>query len=211
MVNIGRRKIKTDLTIKNENKGLINTRWFYEEFRKEYSNDTTARHLKNRIKISYSDFIKINDDFAKSIGDEIILNRYKLYLGGGLGFFELVKCERNFNKKVINFGESNKRKEEILARGGKLAVKTGIDFLTGDSIYDDGEKWIVYYTDAWYPLFWWTQYKRVSKWDSSKYFFIFRNLMFWKIQPIRSLSRRMTKAIREGEVKLTKIPNLYNK
>lgn len=193
---------------KNLAKGLVNTKYFYEEFIKEFGIESNKRE-KNKVIINYTEFLCINDDFAKLIGEEIIYNKYRLYLGSGLGFLKLCKVERNLSKKKIDFISSNKIKEEILTRGG-IPYKEigGWDEEKQEYKNNGGEKWIVYYTDEYYPIFHWSAYKRKSKINSSKYFLLFFNLKFWKMKPIYSFYKRMYKALKEGEIKVNKLNDI---
>jgi hypothetical protein len=92
--------------------------------------------------------------FLKGVYDEVldkmILENYTFDLAG-LFDVRFVRVERNFSKMAVNFGESNKRKAEILARGGKLATRIDTS-PEGMPIFDDGELWMVFHTDPYYVI-----------------------------------------------------------
>lgn len=80
--------------------------------------------------------------------DEVILNNYRLKLGNCIEI-KLVRIPRNFDRLAVNWGASNKLKKEILDRGGVLTNKIGVTE-NGNPKFDDGEKWMVFFTDEYY-------------------------------------------------------------
>ena len=68
---------------------------------------------------------------------EDILNGKEFNMGSNLSTLSIRRIERNPSKPTIDWWESNKYKQELLAEGKKLYnAETG-----------EGEKWFIYYTD----------------------------------------------------------------
>lgn len=76
---------------------------------------------------------------------EDILNGKEFNMGSNLSTLSIRRIERNPSKPTIDWWESNKYKQELLAEGKKL-----YDAETGE-----GEKWFIYYTDPWYCKYHW--------------------------------------------------------
>lgn len=81
----------------------------------------------------------------------IYIKKKKRYFGEG---FEGLPI----NSKVPDWGESNKIKAEIIARGGTpyKAIKNSRDEIIGDN---GGEKWIVYHISDYVCWWWWNKGK----------------------------------------------------
>jgi hypothetical protein len=91
---------------------------------------------------------KINSiykDIYKELFNEMVKNKYTLLLGGCFRL-SIVRQVRNYDRLAVNWGASNKLKKEIIDKGGKPASKIGVD-AKGNPKFDDGERWMVFYTD----------------------------------------------------------------
>lgn len=62
-----------------------------------------------------------------------------------LASLSIRRIERNPSSPTIDWWESNKYKQELLAEGKKLY----------DAESGEGEKWFIYYTDPWYCKYHW--------------------------------------------------------
>lgn len=153
-------------------KGIYTVSVFSKEYVK--NNDTKLKEVK------ISGFIKgVYDEIL----DAMILENYNTVLAG-LIKFEFRRVERNFNKLAVDFGASNKKKAEILARGGKLATRIDTS-PNGNPIFDDGELWMVFHTDPFYVTM------------TIKNILIYRNKKALKLRSINVWERhRNTKAIK---------------
>ena len=80
---------------------------------------------------------------------EYILTGGKFKMGSNLASISILRLERNNSSPMIDWGESNKYREELLAAGHEL-----YDTNTGK-----GKKWYIYYTDAEYCRFYWNKGK----------------------------------------------------
>lgn len=94
---------------------------------------------------TYSKVIKeINKEFLN-----LLLDGKSITVGRSVGKLQIKRFERvNFNQP--NWGESNKRKQEIIDRGG----------IPKDKDNPDGEDWVVYFVDDTYLKFDWQKYER---------------------------------------------------
>lgn len=68
-------------------------------------------------------------------------------VGNYVGRILIKKIKRNYEKAVPNWGESKKRKAELIAQG--IQPK--------DEQHPDGEEWMVFYTDPWYLRWAWSK------------------------------------------------------
>lgn len=102
--------------------------------------------------------------FNDKISDEIVNTGYALRLGSGLGLIRIKKVDAIHNKdgslrtkKRINWNESNKKKAEIIERGGipYQVLTRGEDrkILT----HNDGEDWFVYFNNRYDYLWHWNK------------------------------------------------------
>jgi hypothetical protein len=110
---------------------------YSKEYRRRFKTDLSITQINGFLKDVYDELL-----------DKMILEEYKLVIGR-IYEVSFKKKERNFDKLVVNFGASNKIKAEILARGGKLATRIGTS-PNGNPVFDDGELWMVFHTDAYY-------------------------------------------------------------
>lgn len=95
--------------------------------------------------LEWKDFKQLCGRFNKRVMEEIIYGGKALEMGANLSFIKVVRIRRNHDKSVVNWGASNKKKKEILERGG---TPKGED-------NPDGEDWLIYFTDEWYARFRW--------------------------------------------------------
>jgi len=80
---------------------------------------------------------------------EYILDGGKFNMGSNLSTISIIRLDRNNSKPMIDWGESNKYKKELLSSGKKLYNnKTG-----------EGTKWYIYYTDEDYCKYYWNKGK----------------------------------------------------
>jgi hypothetical protein len=85
-----------------------------------------------------------NQEIIESVLDGSIID-----LGNNLSNISIARIKRNPSKPVIDWGESNKYREELLEEGYELYnTKTG-----------KGKKWYIYYTDEEYCRFYWNKGK----------------------------------------------------
>lgn len=96
-------------------------------------------------------YYEIEKDILTGL-QEIVLSGKELKLPMGLEIIQLVKVDRNFKKAVVNWGESNKRKKYLIENNISIAQCIGYDAWQ-NPIFTEGEKWLVYYTDDFYPMF----------------------------------------------------------
>ena len=104
--------------------------------------------MRSNLEISKAIFREICSEYNQrdvdSLSDGSIID-----LGYNLSNLSIARIERNPSKPVIDWGESNKYKEELLAEGYELYnIKTGT-----------GKKWYIYYTDEEYCRFHWNKGK----------------------------------------------------
>jgi len=115
--------------------------------------DKKLNKLKNEI-ISYKIYKDVISIFNKSLIDEILKGEH-INLGFGVGTIKIKKRKRDLSRPVIDWGETNKLKEEIINNGGTLykVLKRDKD----NNILEDnnGEKYLVYRTDEYYYMWHW--------------------------------------------------------
>lgn len=80
---------------------------------------------------------------------EMILEGGVFTMGSNMSNLSIRRIERNPSKPTIDWWESNKYKQELLAKGEKLF----------DSNTGEGVKWFIYYTDPWYCKFHWEKHR----------------------------------------------------
>lgn len=105
----------------------------------------------------YEDFKGIICSFNIEVMDQILEGR-ELDMGKGLSRLSIMRIERDFSRPTIDWGSSNKLREELLAEGEDLYSKDN----------PEGVKWFVYFTDDWYLRFYWEK-KRCSLKNRSAY------------------------------------------
>ena len=91
-------------------------------------------------------------DICSSYNQEVVnalLDGQTIDLGNNLSSLSIARIKRNPAKPTIDWGESNKYKEELLAEGTELYNQDT----------NKGKKWHIYYTDADYCRFYWNKGK----------------------------------------------------
>jgi hypothetical protein len=163
-------------------------------FSREYiENNKTA--LKEQ---QINTFLK---DLYNDLVDEVILNNYEVEVGR-MYRVSLKRLERQFDKLAVNWKESQRLKKEALAKGEKLATKVGVSDL-GNPIFDDGTKWMVYFSDPYYVTmnFMTKNYlKEDGTWDFPKHRFI------WKTTQNSRLLIRFNKYEEDKRISKLNIP-----
>lgn len=101
--------------------------------------------------ITYWMFKEVISRFNKKASNAIIFGS-ALNIGSRLGLILIKKIRRNYTKPKPNWGESNKRKKELIAQG----------IVPKDQNHPDGEEWISFYTDPWYLRWAWVK-KRICR------------------------------------------------
>ena len=101
-----------------------------------------VKHVEDPIETRL--FKQICEEFNMLIVDGI-LDGGEFSMGSNLSTLSIRRIERNPSKPTIDWWESNKYKQELLADGKEL-----FDVSTGK-----GEKWFIYYTDPWYCKYHW--------------------------------------------------------
>lgn len=107
--------------------------------------------------LSYEMYREIICSFNMTVMDQILDGR-ELDMGKGLSRLSIMRIERDFKRPTIDWGNSNKLKEELLTEGEELFSKNN----------PNGVKWFVYFTDDWYLRFYWEK-KRCSLKNRSAY------------------------------------------
>lgn len=92
-----------------------------------------------------STFKNICADFNIGIMNHIIYEAGTFDMGNHLSTLSIRRIKRNYRNPQVNWNESNKYKEELLAKGEKL-----YDAETGE-----GTKWLIYHDEEWYCRFYW--------------------------------------------------------
>lgn len=113
------------------------------------SADIYKHYKKEGGKLSYSEWASICQEYNQRAMEEIILEGGELNLGNNLSTLCVGRFRRNPKNKMVNWAESYKLRDELLAEGKELYDKE-----TGE-----GEKWLVYYTHEWVCRFYWRKEK----------------------------------------------------
>lgn len=121
------------------------------------SRDIYKHYIECGGELPYTEFREIICTFNEDVIDQILDGR-ELNMGKGLSRLSIMRIERDFKRPTIDWGSSNKLKEELLAEGEELFSKDN----------SDGTKWFVYFTDDWYLRFYWEK-KRCSLKNRSAY------------------------------------------
>jgi len=99
--------------------------------------------------LSYEMYREIICSFNMTVMDQILDGR-ELDMGKGLSRLSIMRIERDFKRPTIDWGNSNKLKEELLTEGEELFSKNN----------PNGVKWFVYFTDDWYLRFYWEKKRK---------------------------------------------------
>ena len=129
--------------------------------------------------VDYETFKAVIKEYYKSLVESVI-NGESAKLPGRLGSVGSKTIKRNFDKKRINYPESLKYRQKLLAEGKTPREKGSTE----------GEDWIIYYTDS--------SYKRIF-WDR-KGALNFKNFIFYSLKPAWSFRRAFSKALKENEL-----------
>lgn len=166
-------------------------------FSKEYIEETGSKLKEQQI----NQFLK---NLYDEILDEIILNSYELELGRVV-HVSFKRFERNFDKLAVNFGESNKLKAKLLAEGKKLATKIGVSD-NGNPIFDDGEMWLVYFTDPYYVS---SSYRPKKLVDDNGNFHHYKLRNVWSVKQHTKLLTRFSNYEKLKKISKLDIPLHY--
>ena len=146
------------------------------------------------IKDIHKDYVKHVEDpietrLFKQICEEFnmlivngILEGGEFSMGSNLSTISIRRIERNPSKPTIDWWESNRYKQELLAQGKEL-----FDVSTGQ-----GEKWFIYYTDPWYCKYHW-QKSRCKISNKSAY-------RFTPTRGIKGNKEKLTKLLRDDDL-----------
>ena len=127
------------------------------------------KKLNGEKVLPYWMFKEVVSRIAKKASDLIIQGGI-FNLGNHLGYIKIRKIFRSFKKSVVNWGESNQLKREILERGGTPKSKDALD----------GEDWLIYYTNPWYLRWAWIRRGGAS---------IFKNQTVYEFKPTSDSSK----------------------
>lgn len=97
--------------------------------------------------LEYGTYTDLVEEFNKGVFDDILLQGNAFNMGFRLSTLEVVKIPRNYKGRSVDWKESYKLRDQLLAEGKKLYDKD-----TGE-----GEKWLVYHTDPWYCRYAWAK------------------------------------------------------
>lgn len=138
-----------------------------------------VKHVEDPIETRL--FKQICEEFNMLIVDGI-LDGGEFSMGSNLSTLSIRRIERNPSKPTIDWWESNKYKQELLAEGKEL-----FDVSTGK-----GEKWFIYYTDPWYCKYHW-QKSRCKISNKSAY-------RFTPTRGIKGNKEKLTKLLRDDDL-----------
>ena len=138
-----------------------------------------VKHVEDPIETRL--FKQICEEFNMLIVDGI-LDGGEFSMGSNLSTLSIRRIERNPSKPTIDWWESNKYKQELLADGKEL-----FDVSTGK-----GEKWFIYYTDPWYCKYHW-QKSRCKISNKSAY-------RFTPTRGIKGNKEKLTKLLRDDDL-----------
>ena len=103
-------------------------------------------HVEDPIESSL--FKQLCEEFNMLVVEEMLEGR-EFKMGNNLSSMSIHRIERNPTKPTIDWWESNKYKQELIAQGEDLYnAETG-----------KGSKWFIYYTDPWYCKYYWQKSK----------------------------------------------------
>jgi hypothetical protein len=120
--------------------------------------------------LSYSDYRECCELFNK-LSMEKIIEGYKLNMGSYLSTISIIRIPMNHDNPPVNWGETNKYKQELLSGEAEEAPDEGYnesDLYSKDN--PDGIKYFIYHTNNWYARFYWNK-KRAKVRNKSAYRF----------------------------------------
>ena len=148
-------------------------------------------HTLKNIQKDYKEHIEapIDSRLFKQICEEFnmlviesILEGKEFSMGNNLSTISIRRIERNPSKPTIDWWESNKYKQELLAEGTELF----------DAETEKGKKWFIYYTDPWYCKYHWQKSKcKIS--NKSAY-------RFTPTRGIKGNKEKLTKLLKTDEL-----------
>ena len=124
---------------------------------------------------------KLCEEFNMQVID-MVLEGKEFSMGSNLSTLSIRRIERNPSKPTIDWWESNKYKQELVAEGKQLY----------DAEAKTGEKWFVYYTDPWYCKYHW-QKSRCKISNKSAY-------RFTPTRGIKGNKEKLTRLLKEDEL-----------
>lgn len=122
--------------------------------------------------LSKTEFKNICCDFNIAVMNAIIYEAAVFDMGSNLSTLYILRKDRQWDKKMPNWKESNKRKEELLAAGEKL----------WDEKTQTGVRWLVWHDDEYYVRFFWKKKHAIIK-----------NIFFYMFIPTRGALGNKTK------------------
>ena len=138
-----------------------------------------VKHVEDPIETRL--FRQICEEFNMLVV-EGILDGGEFSMGSNLSTLSIRRIERNPSKPTIDWWESNRYKQELLAKGKEL-----FDVSTGQ-----GEKWFIYYTDPWYCKYHW-QKSRCKISNKSAY-------RFTPTRGIEGNKEKLTKLLKDDDL-----------
>lgn len=141
------------------------------------------KHYKKHVEdpIETRLFKQLCEEFNMLVVD-MLLDGKEFTMGSNLSTLSIRRIERNPSNPTIDWWESNKYKQELLAEGKKL-----YDADTGE-----GEKWFIYYTDPWYCKYHW-QKSRCKLANKTAY-------RFTPTRGLKGNKEKLTKLLREDDL-----------
>lgn len=145
------------------------TKDMYKFFKKKYPEDTTP----------YWMYKEVLARFNKKASDQVIFGKV-LNFGSRIGNLLIKKIRRNYEKPIVDWGESKKLKAQILTSGGILYEEwheldgVKVDERTPGAVCKNngGEKWLVFFSDPFYLRWAWAKKDVCKVKNSSVYRFV---------------------------------------
>jgi len=161
----------------------------------EYNNllETNKKRI-NRYKeelITYNLYARIINDFNNKVIDKIIYNNYAFT---GIPSFGTIFVIQNYNERLrVNWGESNKLKEEILERGGIPYIKADAE----KDVNYKGEHWLSYHPSLDFFLHW------HIKWITRELNPFIKDYMYKPARGVKSIVSKLQEVKNDRERALT--------
>lgn len=137
------------------------------------------KHVEDPIETRL--FKQLCEEFNMMVID-FILSGGEFTMRNNLSTLSVRRIERNPSKPTIDWWESNKYKQELLAQGKELY----------DADTEEGEKWFIYYTDPWYCKYHW-QKSRCKLANKTAY-------RFTPTRGIKGNKEKLTKLLKEDDL-----------
>ncbi len=138
-----------------------------------------VKHVEGPIETRL--FKQLCEEFNMLVID-MILQGKEFTMGSNLSTLSVRRIERNPSKPTIDWWESNKYKQELLAEGKQLY----------DAETEEGEKWFIYYTDPWYCKYHW-QKSRCKLANKTAY-------RFTPTRGVKGNKEKLTKLLKEDDL-----------